>query len=187
MARPDSLWTLKLTTELPAHKAKKQNIHLYIFLQQALKREKKKPPTMSYFIIDHLKKIPPEERQATAEHLLRTFHNTHHIPKGYYYPQEWDEQKIKEYLGKETRFYTQIAKLIPNPPKAFFTEKKRFERAKRSMLKLAQLTEKQRQNIPLHKLPEYAWDFQAAIQKQFYDRQQCLSPLSNNSPSTQIV
>lgn len=131
---------------------------------------------MSHYIIQALTEAAPEERNALAERLLINLSS--HIPRGYYFPNDWDNQKeIGEFLAEQQAFYNQFESLLPTPPKIFIDLKKRFRKAARQMEKISQMSEQKRRNVPLYQWPEYAYDFDKAIKEQFYDKHGCISPL----------
>lgn len=133
---------------------------------------------MSYFIIDQIRQAPPQERTELAQRLLRTFQGTHFIPRGYYPLESFDEEAITRMLDAQQPFYTKLEELVEHPPKIFFDIKARFDKASTQMRRVASMSEKQRWRVPLTQWPEYAYDFQQAVQRQFYDSHDCISPLA---------
>ncbi|MSR85986.1 protein kinase family protein [Candidatus Woesearchaeota archaeon] len=140
---------------------------------------------MSYYIIDELRKVAGEERTALAERLLRTFEGSHHIPRGYYDLESFEAEQIGELVSTEQSFFIDLELLVEQPPKRYFELKKRFKRASTQMVRVANLPQNRRWDIPLNKWPEYFYDFQAAIRRQFGDRYDCISPLARRMRFTQ--
>ncbi len=140
---------------------------------------------MSYYIIDELRKVSQEERTVLAERLLRNFEGTHHIPRGYYDLERFEAKEIGKLVTTEQNFFIDLEALVVQPPKRYFDLKKRFERASTQMMRVANLPEKRRWTVPLNKWPEYIYDFQGAVRRQFIDHHNCISPLAKRMHFTQ--